>query len=161
MTLNVLAKIIYRENLAFFLHVLMVIFFYIDKSKVQCLFSWSDKFWKATNGQQRPEQTSKDKTTQAKTSKEKQWQAKTSKDKQRQAMTIKDKQRAVVLSIMWSSVKFSLTLLKEKIHKIIDPVKSKNHTFRFYTLPNSFNIALFQSYTLPVLHSSNPKLFQS
>ena len=48
-----------------------------------------------------------------------------------------------------------------KIHKIIDPVKSKNHTFRFYTLPNSFNIALFQSYTLPVLHSSNPKLFQS
>ena len=48
-----------------------------------------------------------------------------------------------------------------KIHKIIDPVKSKNHTFRFYTLPNSFNIALFQSYTLPVLHSSNPTLFQS
>ena len=82
-------------------------FFYIDKSKVQCLFSWSDKFWKTTNGQQRPEQTSKDKPTQAKTSKEKQWQAKTSKDKQRQTKKSKDKQRPVVLTIPYYNVKLS------------------------------------------------------
>ena len=61
-----------------------------------------------------------------------------------------------------------LTKFGQKIHKIIDPVKLKSLKTENHTITQSSNLALFQanlalfqSYTLSILHSSNITLWHS
>ena len=101
--MNVLAKIKYRENLAFFLHVLMVIFFISISQKCNVCFLGlinSERPPTANKDQNRPAKTRQHKRRQAKKSNDKQKQAKTSKDKQRKAKTNKDQLSLLYLTIM-------------------------------------------------------------